>query len=86
MFFDIFEHIYVLRSETTIGLLKYIPSPARDIQENWDGYIDDMLSSSPFLSAYMIEVEKHIFPLDLRAMVKERILLHWPEIAQRSVN
>lgn len=81
MFFDIFEHIYVLRSESSSKLLKHITSPSGDIQDNWDGYIDDMLSSSPFLSSYLLEVEKHIFPPELRTMVKQSINRHWPDIA-----
>ena len=59
---------------------KLIPSPAGDIQENWDSYIADMLSSSPFLSSYLIEVERSIFPHKLRAVVLEQIKRQWPEL------
>jgi hypothetical protein len=84
MFFDIFEHIYVLRTESDSILLKHIHSSASNIPENWDGYIDGMIASSPFLSSYLIEVQENIFPQSLQLMVKQRVKEHWPELVSDS--
>ena len=84
MFFDVFEYIYILRSETSSKFLKYVPSSTGNIQDNWDGYIENMIENSHFLSSYLVEVENSIFPPDLRKMVEQSVKKHWPDLASAS--
>jgi len=80
MFYDAFEHIYVVRGEVTYKIVSVIGFPGSDVAENMDNYIDDMIASSQFLSSYLCEVRSNIHPKALRKFLINRIKYHWPNI------
>lgn len=73
LFFDTFEHVYVLRTEASRGVLGRVPTSAGNLVENWDNYIKDMISNSQFLSAYLLEVRDSIHPPALRRLIVQTV-------------
>ncbi len=80
MFFDVFEHIFILKAETKSPILDDLTQAPTNIDESFEAYIQNTLSGSEFISAYMMEVNDSTYPEGLARLVRVTVLREWPEV------